>query len=260
MIVSGVSLCAIGGSIVQFRSGEDTVQGPAVHTSISAQPLSSVPSADVLQGGQSGVDEQQVSVLKAADGAGLARTSHRTTPVIKRESSARPHSVKHEHESSSAAFRNEEQSERLVPVSPETEPRFSTASEAIFSEPSAVPDTVFHGYSPVSVSRGPIVVKVDPSAPGNSLTSNGQRLMVDAYASTAEGSELELDVVIEPDASSTVLEHSEGEVPNEREARRGMVATGGLTYEEELFRTKWGWAAFNKIQQAARGSHSDGGR
>jgi hypothetical protein len=25
----------------------------------------------------------------------------------------------------------------------------------------------------------------------------------------------------------------------------------GLTYEQELFRTKWGWAAFEQVQRAA---------
>ena len=36
-----------------------------------------------------------------------------------------------------------------------------------------------------------------------------------------------------------------------------IVATAGFTYEQELFRTKWGWAAYDQVQKVLREETSD---
>jgi hypothetical protein len=84
-------------------------------------------------------------------------------------------------------------------------------------------------------ARFPHDAITDPLSPGNTLTLNGLRVGIERATFSTDGTAL--DVVFTPAPG--------GSDP-------GEIIPSGLTYEQELFRTKWGWAAFEHVQRAAR--------
>ena len=78
-----------------------------------------------------------------------------------------------------------------------------------------------------------IPISVDPASPGNQLTAHGQLVQVTAKEPAPEG-----------DALHVLITPSNQQNPSS--------ALSGFTLEEELFRTRWGWEAFDRIQKAAR--------
>ncbi len=84
----------------------------------------------------------------------------------------------------------------------------------------------------------PRQVILDPAQPGHSLTTGNSRVEVEGL--TVSPGETKLDAAI------TEL--------RPRGAAEPATRSAGLTYGEELFRTKWGWAAFNHARRAAAGA------
>lgn len=82
--------------------------------------------------------------------------------------------------------------------------------------------------APVSI---PSSLPVRSSSPGNSLSHQGQRITVEE----AEADSLEIS--INPDPFTP-----------------GKNSNSGLSYEDQLFRTKWGWQAYDQARAAARAS------
>ena len=76
-------------------------------------------------------------------------------------------------------------------------------------------------------------VPTKSEAPGNTLLTEGFFVSVESYRSTPEGNELQVHLSPSQAASSVSF-------------------GGGFTLEEEQFRTKWGWAAFDQVQQNAK--------
>ena len=73
-----------------------------------------------------------------------------------------------------------------------------------------------------------------PAQPtGDTLTVDQQIVTVQAYERTPAGNAL--DIGVSPAAASN-----------------RPIAAGGFTLEEEQFRTKWGWVAFDQVQRAVR--------
>lgn len=77
------------------------------------------------------------------------------------------------------------------------------------------------------------LVAVDPDAPGNRLTTSEHSIIVESYQPVPAGNEL--NVLITPT----------GETPS-------VHANGGFTREEEQFRAKWGWAAYDQVKRTAK--------
>ncbi len=72
-------------------------------------------------------------------------------------------------------------------------------------------------------------------------------MAVEGYTTDERG--IELDIVLETAPEVPAPRRTDSVDP-----RKPM---GGFTYEEELFRLKWGWAAFDKARRVALGM--DGG-
>lgn len=100
---------------------------------------------------------------------------------------------------------------------------FPSGSEAV---------TPVAGPAPASLTGD-----IDPSDPGNSFAANGQRVSVE-NAETLPNGDQAMDFSVAPDEASLSKDSS------------GEWSTG-FTYEQELFRAKWGWAAFSEAQRAA---------
>ena len=102
-------------------------------------------------------------------------------------------------------------------------------------------------------------IPVDSVLPGNTLSVREQQVSVTAYQNTSQGNALA--VVVTQKKQPDLTEYPVGETP-EAEVPQGSspntVASPqtshtplGFTYEEELFRTKWGWNAFAQVQREA---------
>lgn len=73
-----------------------------------------------------------------------------------------------------------------------------------------------------------------------------------AYRPVNDAASPELDVVFTPSADAI----GEASSPDTSQQPPTMIAPAGdsrsgLTYEQELFRTKWGWRAFDQAQRVA---------
>lgn len=86
------------------------------------------------------------------------------------------------------------------------------------------------------------VTAVDPALAGNFLVVNGQRVAIQQSLTSVGAGGTALDVVITPEAEAVVQ--------NESDAVQSPTGRG-FTYEEELFRSKWGWAAYDAASRAA---------
>ncbi len=78
-------------------------------------------------------------------------------------------------------------------------------------------------------------VPANPADKGNHFTAHGQRIEVTASEPSADGPILHIQLT---ETSRTSSAH-----PSDQRL--------GFTLEEELFRTKWGWEAFDRVQRAA---------
>jgi hypothetical protein len=98
-------------------------------------------------------------------------------------------------------------------------------------------------------SRVSPFIAADVPAVGDSLPVGNVRVQVDAFAPADH----ESDAVIEVSVAE--------ETPGNAMAGRSVAKSGrllGFSYEEELFRTKWGWAAFAEAQRIGRAA--EGGK
>lgn len=100
---------------------------------------------------------------------------------------------------------------------------------------------------------GAIVQKVDAAAPGNAFSTSGQRVAVDGVdrATGFRALDVAISEIGEGESVASPARGGTGSDPSGGSSRsRGEFGTG-FTYEEELFRSKWGWEAFNEARRAA---------
>ncbi len=92
---------------------------------------------------------------------------------------------------------------------------------------------------------------VDPTAPGNQLPVEDGLITVEAYRNPHGEALPELEITFSPIAPDSPAETT-GSPPSTPATATTIsdVRGAGLTYEQELFRTKWGWAAFEQTQRA----------
>jgi len=94
------------------------------------------------------------------------------------------------------------------------------------------------------------VTTVNPVSPGNALVSNGQRVSIQQVLTGVGGRGTALDVIITP-AGDTPHYSASAQSGADVVQNHASRSRAGLTYEQELFRTKWGWAAYNAANRAA---------
>lgn len=110
-------------------------------------------------------------------------------------------------------------------------------SSSSFQAPAspASPAATASSAAEVSQSVGALTDNIDPAAPGNYLQSEGQRVAVESVDVQSD----------DPSALNLIV------TPDETPASPGK-SRNGFSYEEELFRMKWGISAFQQAQTFAR--------
>lgn len=96
------------------------------------------------------------------------------------------------------------------------------------------------------------LLSIDPSLPGNSLPLKSGRLFVEAFRAVPGAASPELQVSLSQ--NTTPASPAEQPAPDIASSTTVVPVAAaerqGLTYEQELFRTKWGWVAFDQAQRA----------
>lgn len=153
------------------------------------------------------------------------------------------------------AVRITSSSGRTTPV----ESHFSSLKESEVAAHS--PQT---GQPVAEVAQASPLVAVAVSAPGNSLQVNDQRVEVSGYqtARNSPGVGLALSISsVEPphegELVSSLQSSTSSATPTTSDSPEPSALRRGFTYEEELFRSKWGWAAFGQAQLATRENAAD---
>ncbi len=130
---------------------------------------------------------------------------------------------------------------RVAPQVTAEDPIPTSASPA--SNPRPVPREIL---PPAFMTEEEKVTIVDPSLPGNFLVANGQQVSIQQMITGGPVKGMALDVVVtsvaEEDASAQSKPHA---VPDQTSLPRA-----GFTYEQQLFRSKWGWAAYDAANRA----------
>lgn len=148
-----------------------------------------------------------------------------------------------------------------APISSDTAVDF-LSELAVASSPSEVP-VVFEttsasnsSFASVPASSGSrrlptLTSSVSPSALGNSFTHNGQRVSVADVSHSPSGEVAGIDLQSAPESAAAKNQQqapAEKTSVNRQKKSSNSPYKWGLTYEEELFRTKWGWDAFAQAQ------------
>lgn len=107
-----------------------------------------------------------------------------------------------------------------------------------------------------SAERAPAPARfLTPSSPGTSLTVEEQAVTVEATLEVAGSPDPSLSVLIgQPADLANQPEPPDAPVSQAAEpltSLTGGPAAPGMTYEEQIFRTKWGWAAYDQARRAA---------
>ncbi len=136
---------------------------------------------------------------------------------------------------------------RQPPAAPET-----TGEAPARHARSATPPAHGSGPRPTPARRAaaPITFRtIDPTQPGNSFAESGVRVAVEGQQQGGEAAAL--DITLSLDAEAADQETTEAAAP--RISSHNPYRRGGFTREEELFRAKWGWAAFDRVQRELKG-------
>ena len=106
------------------------------------------------------------------------------------------------------------------------------------------------------------IISVDPAQPANWMRAGEGYVSVQGYVPASGGKGMVLDVLLTPAAamsgsSTTASAASQTSTAAATKAITSSSATEsrsmiGLTYEEQLFRSKWGWAAYAAAQREAQ--------
>ncbi|MEI6490922.1 MAG: hypothetical protein WCO94_00115 [Verrucomicrobiota bacterium] len=101
------------------------------------------------------------------------------------------------------------------------------------------------------------VQAIDSTAPGNSFSVAGQRVAIEGVQNSAGKTALDVAITDSGNGTSTAPASS-GSPPYSSLSTaysglpryQSIQRTVGFTYEQELFRSKWGWDAFNEAQKS----------
>ncbi|RYD23868.1 MAG: hypothetical protein EOP88_02405 [Verrucomicrobiaceae bacterium] len=137
-----------------------------------------------------------------------------------------------------------------------TVPHSGSEESGFVPTPAFTPDVSFSNEHPWITN--------DPSVPGSSLSLDNQTATVTAAQPVSGGQGVALAVVVEdfPPHPVAVSDPSSGSEPEAADATdlstSGPIAQrSGFTYQQELFRTKWGWSAYAQVQKILREDTSD---
>jgi hypothetical protein len=112
------------------------------------------------------------------------------------------------------------------------------------------------GFLEAAASREEAWYPANPRLIGNSLSHAGQRAEIQQYQPSpgSVGVGLALSVGTHSEAEIQTLPVDQAGITHDKPY---VVGTAGFTYEQELFRTKWGWAAYDQVQKVLREETSD---
>jgi len=114
---------------------------------------------------------------------------------------------------------------------------------------------------PISAAQAVPTIPVNPHLPSNHFWAGNQQVAVQGYEPAGPGRGLALDLSLTPASAGPSTTQTAAS-----SAATGTAASGtgqasdttptarlqrGLTYEEQLFRSKWGWSAYAAAQRMA---------
>ncbi len=139
------------------------------------------------------------------------------------------------------------------PVSPSKVRRssgVSAQSSQAASISSGSPSTIDSAPLPVAGSVAPapssLAVISIPTGPGNSITYRGQQAAITASRAATDSQSASLDAVVTP-----VSEQSSNSGNAQAGNSSGSKSNGTMSFDDQLFRTKWGWEAYDQARKAA---------
>lgn len=116
--------------------------------------------------------------------------------------------------------------------------------------------------APASAAQAVPAIPVDPHLPSNHFWAGNQQVAVQGYEPAGPGRGLALDLSLTPAsaAPSTTQTTASSATTDTATSGTGPVSDTnttarlqrGLTYEEQLFRSKWGWSAYATAQRMAQ--------
>lgn len=106
--------------------------------------------------------------------------------------------------------------------------------------------------SPDPIEIGPSSTLLDPATPGSVLTAGNTTVQVEAITPRPGQSAPALHLLLQDaPASSVPPSYQDQPIRESQPSPSHPTAAAGFTYQEEIFRTKWGWAAFDAARRAA---------
>lgn len=128
------------------------------------------------------------------------------------------------------------------PVSASSSPKISDPSSSASSGYAApLPST---GAS-APIQSSPVTISI-PAGPGNSITYRGQQAAITSARTATDSEPASLDASVTP-AAGPASNSSTAQTGNSPEA----ASNSSMPFDDQLFRTKWGWEAYDQARKAA---------
>lgn len=135
-------------------------------------------------------------------------------------------------------------------------PNKSRTASAASTSPSVSPvpsSSTSSGYvaplpaagSSAPIQSSPVAISI-PAGPGNSITYRGQQAAITAARAATDSEPASLDASVTPVAGSA-SNSSTVQTGNSTEA----TTSSSMPFDDQLFRTKWGWEAYDQARKAA---------
>lgn len=122
-------------------------------------------------------------------------------------------------------------------------PASSAPSTAAAPSASVAPLPAAGSAAPILSS--PVAISI-PSGPGNSITYRGQQAAITASRAATDSAPASLDASVTP-----ATEQSPSSSTTQAGTSPGAVSGSSMPFDDQLFRTKWGWEAYDQARRAA---------
>lgn len=124
-------------------------------------------------------------------------------------------------------------------------PATASSAPSTAAAPSASVAPVPAAGSSAAILSSPVAISI-PSGPGNSIRYRGQQAAITASRSATDSAPASLDASVTP-----VTEQSPSSGTAQAGTSPGAVSGSSMPFDDQLFRTKWGWEAYDQARKAA---------
>jgi len=124
-------------------------------------------------------------------------------------------------------------------------PALASSSPTLSSPAPAAPLPAAGSSAPILSS--PVAISV-PSGTGNSITYRGQQAAITASRAATDSEPASLDASVTPFSEQS---SNSSTTPTGNSTEPGAGSSMSLSFNDQLFRTKWGWEAYDQARKAA---------